>query len=249
MIPLGQVRLGQVRLGQVRLGQVRLGQVRLGQVRLGQVRLGQVRLGQVRLGQVRVGQVRLGQVNLGQVRLGQVRLGQVRLGQDRIGQVRKVPYFGSTLYLFTHFFQNAVLSMIPFLCNWIYSIVYSRVMDMLGQRKFITTTVTRKVSMAIGAIFTYFELLFYISIYKDRRHFLVTKCEKMKRRKKRVPQITPKYTNNSKTFKSLFFVKLRVFSKLSTFKMHFPILNIYRLRTVQKQNGNSLKLLFLFQHL
>jgi hypothetical protein len=42
--------------------------------------------------------------------------------------------------------------MIPFLCNWIYSIVYSRVMDMLGQRKLITTTVTRKVSMAIGEI-------------------------------------------------------------------------------------------------
>ena len=51
------------------------------------------------------------------------------------------------------FSQNALMSCIPFLCNWIYSIIYSRVMDMLAHRKLITTTVTRKLSMAIGNFF------------------------------------------------------------------------------------------------
>jgi ACS family sodium-dependent inorganic phosphate cotransporter len=48
--------------------------------------------------------------------------------------------------------ENAVLSMIPFLCNWIYSIVYSRLMDMLAQRKLITTTWIRKLSMGIASV-------------------------------------------------------------------------------------------------
>ncbi len=42
------------------------------------------------------------------------------------------------------------MSCLPFLCNWIYSIVYSRVMDMLAHRNLISTTVIRKLSMAIG---------------------------------------------------------------------------------------------------
>ena len=48
------------------------------------------------------------------------------------------------------FFQNALLSAVPFLCNWIYSIFYSRILDMFVQKKIITTTVARKVSMGIG---------------------------------------------------------------------------------------------------
>jgi ACS family sodium-dependent inorganic phosphate cotransporter len=48
--------------------------------------------------------------------------------------------------------ENALLSAVPFLCNWIYSIVYSRVLDMIVQRGLITTTVARKISMGIASI-------------------------------------------------------------------------------------------------
>ncbi len=54
--------------------------------------------------------------------------------------------------ILNYFSQNALLSAVPFLCNWIYSIFYSRVLDILVQKNILTTTVARKVSMGIGEI-------------------------------------------------------------------------------------------------
>ena len=54
--------------------------------------------------------------------------------------------------VFSTFFQNAILSFIPFLCNWIYSIIYSKILDTLGQKKIISTTVMRKISTGIGNV-------------------------------------------------------------------------------------------------
>jgi ACS family sodium-dependent inorganic phosphate cotransporter len=48
--------------------------------------------------------------------------------------------------------ENALLSAVPFLCNWIYSIFYSRILDILVQKNIFTTTVARKVSMGIASL-------------------------------------------------------------------------------------------------
>ena len=64
----------------------------------------------------------------------------------------------SSLYVFINsnqynsFFllQNAGLSSIPFICNWIMSIVYSNRLDWAREKGWISTTFARKLSMTIG---------------------------------------------------------------------------------------------------
>ena len=46
--------------------------------------------------------------------------------------------------------QNALLSCLPFLCNWLFSIVYSSGLDVARGKGLINTTWARKLSMAIG---------------------------------------------------------------------------------------------------
>ena len=53
--------------------------------------------------------------------------------------------------------QNALLSAIPFLANWLFSIFYSRVLDFLVGKKIIKTVHARKISTAIGK-FSIFEI-------------------------------------------------------------------------------------------
>ena len=60
------------------------------------------------------------------------------------------------------FLQNALLSAIPFLANWLFSIGYSHVLDLLVSRKIIKTVNARKTSMAIGNQYLgSIELFFY----------------------------------------------------------------------------------------
>ena len=47
-------------------------------------------------------------------------------------------------------FQNAGLSSIPFICNWLTSIVYSNRLDWARNKGWISTTGARKLSMSIG---------------------------------------------------------------------------------------------------
>lgn len=46
--------------------------------------------------------------------------------------------------------ENAGLSCVPFLCNWLFSIVYSNRLDWARSKGYISTTTARKLSMAIG---------------------------------------------------------------------------------------------------
>lgn len=48
--------------------------------------------------------------------------------------------------------ENAGLSALPFLCNWLFSIVYSNRLDWARQKGLISTTSARKLSMAIASI-------------------------------------------------------------------------------------------------
>lgn len=46
--------------------------------------------------------------------------------------------------------QNALLSAVPFLCNWLVSILYSSSLDKCISKKFISITNARKLSQVIG---------------------------------------------------------------------------------------------------
>ena len=46
--------------------------------------------------------------------------------------------------------ENALLSCIPFLCNWVFSIVWSSGLDAARARGWVSTTLARKISMAVG---------------------------------------------------------------------------------------------------
>eukprot|EP00095_Tigriopus_kingsejongensis_P005794 maker-scaffold88_size394946-snap-gene-2.23 protein:Tk05794 transcript:maker-scaffold88_size394946-snap-gene-2.23-mRNA-1 annotation:"hypothetical protein DAPPUDRAFT_52115" len=48
--------------------------------------------------------------------------------------------------------ENAGLSALPFLCNWLFSIVYSNRLDWAREKGWISTTMARKVSMAIASV-------------------------------------------------------------------------------------------------
>lgn len=48
------------------------------------------------------------------------------------------------------FFQNGLLSAVPYLAMWVLSIVFSLTADALRSRKILTTTQTRKVFNTIG---------------------------------------------------------------------------------------------------
>jgi len=73
--------------------------------------------------------------------------------------------------ILNYFSQNALLSAVPFLCNWIYSIFYSRVLDILVQKNILTTTVARKVSMGIGEL-KLFDLIFSMMKVDTAVHIL-----------------------------------------------------------------------------
>ena len=59
--------------------------------------------------------------------------------------------------------QNALLSAIPFLANWLFSIFYSRALDFLVGKKIIKTVHARKTSMAIGKLVIEFKSVFFLS--------------------------------------------------------------------------------------
>ncbi len=61
-----------------------------------------------------------------------------------------LPNMLQQLYHFFLFQQNALLSSLPFLCNWIFSILYSSSLDFARSRGWINTTWARKLSTAIG---------------------------------------------------------------------------------------------------
>lgn len=48
--------------------------------------------------------------------------------------------------------ENAGLSAVPFLCNWVFSIIYSNRLDWARSKGYITTTIARKMSMAIASL-------------------------------------------------------------------------------------------------
>ena len=59
--------------------------------------------------------------------------------------------------------QNALLSAIPFLANWLFSIFYSRVLDFLLGKKIIKTVHARKTSMAIGKLVIEFKSVSFLT--------------------------------------------------------------------------------------
>ena len=59
--------------------------------------------------------------------------------------------------------QNALLSAIPFLANWLFSIFYSRVLDFLVGKKIIKTVHARKTSMAIGKLVIEFKSVSFLT--------------------------------------------------------------------------------------
>lgn len=46
--------------------------------------------------------------------------------------------------------ENAILTAIPFLCMWLFSMVLSKILDYLRAREVISTTCARKTATAIG---------------------------------------------------------------------------------------------------
>ena len=48
------------------------------------------------------------------------------------------------------FFQNALLSGMPYLGMWIFSILVSAVVDFARKRNYVSTTVARKIANSIG---------------------------------------------------------------------------------------------------
>ena len=59
--------------------------------------------------------------------------------------------------------QNALLSAIPFLANWLFSIFYSRALDFLVGKKIIKTVHARKTSMAIGKLVIEFKSVSFLT--------------------------------------------------------------------------------------
>ena len=56
--------------------------------------------------------------------------------------------------------QNALLSAVPYLSLWIFSIFWSKLMDLSRSKGWITTTTVRKLSTGIGLYFYYSYFLF-----------------------------------------------------------------------------------------
>ena len=48
--------------------------------------------------------------------------------------------------------ENAGLSCVPFLCNWVFSIIYSKWLDWMHHNDHMSTTTARKLSMAIASV-------------------------------------------------------------------------------------------------
>lgn len=48
--------------------------------------------------------------------------------------------------------QNALLSAVPYLSLWVFSVVWSNVMDLMRNKAWITTTTVRKLSVGCGEL-------------------------------------------------------------------------------------------------
>lgn len=72
--------------------------------------------------------------------------------------------------------QNAVLTAVPFLCMWIFSIVLSKTLDTLRGKKLINTTIARKVATGFASIVPMicFIILCYIGCRKALGVVLMT---------------------------------------------------------------------------
>lgn len=72
--------------------------------------------------------------------------------------------------------QNAVLTSLPFMCMWIFSMVLSKTLDTLRSKKFITTTIARKIATGFASIVPMicFIILCYIGCRKTLGVVLMT---------------------------------------------------------------------------
>jgi ACS family sodium-dependent inorganic phosphate cotransporter len=56
--------------------------------------------------------------------------------------------------------QNALLSAVPYLSLWIFSIFWSKLMDLSRSKGWITTTTVRKLSTGIGIFLLFLSFIF-----------------------------------------------------------------------------------------
>ena len=96
------------------------------------------------------------------------------LGFDLKAVSNQVKIFENfTSNILTH--QNALLSCLPFLCNWICSILYSTSLDKIRQKNLINTTQARKISVTLckkyiasyhnQMQYSMFKITFYITSF------------------------------------------------------------------------------------
>lgn len=87
----------------------------------------------------------------------------------------ELPMYMSTVLNFP-ISQNAVLTAIPFLCMWIFSIILSKILDTLRAKGIITTTIARKVATGFASIvpMVCFIILCFIGCQKTLAVVLMT---------------------------------------------------------------------------
>ncbi|XP_074027629.1 major Facilitator Superfamily Transporter 3 [Leptinotarsa decemlineata] len=72
--------------------------------------------------------------------------------------------------------ENAVLTAVPFLCMWLFSLILSKTLDTLRERKFISTTTARKTATGCASVIPMicFIALCYVGCQRALAVFLMT---------------------------------------------------------------------------
>ncbi|KAJ8943525.1 hypothetical protein NQ318_023035 [Aromia moschata] len=72
--------------------------------------------------------------------------------------------------------ENAVLTAVPFLCMWLFSMVFSKTLDTLREKKIISTTVARKIATGCASIIPMicFIILCYINCQRTLAVVIMT---------------------------------------------------------------------------